>query len=41
MVVSLPVEGITDDDEGITEGRELHDRIYLAREITKFRAGFG
>jgi hypothetical protein len=40
MVVSLPVEGITEDDEGITEGRELHDGIYLARAITKVRAGF-
>jgi hypothetical protein len=40
MVVSLPVEGITGNDEGVTERRVLQDGVYLAGAITKVRAGF-
>ena len=40
MVVSLPVEGITENDEGITEKRVLQKGVYLAGAITKVRAGF-
>jgi hypothetical protein len=40
MVVSLPVEGITENDEGIMERKALQDGVYLAGVITKVRAGF-
>jgi hypothetical protein len=40
MVVSLPVEGITGNDEGVTERRVLQDGVYLTGAITKVRAGF-
>jgi hypothetical protein len=40
MVVSLPVEGITENYEGLTEKRVLQDGVYLAKAITKVRAGF-
>ena len=39
MVVSLPVEGIT-EDEGLTEKRVLQKGVYLAGAISKVRAGF-
>ena len=35
MVVSLPVEGITESDEGLKERRELQEGVYMAGAITK------
>jgi hypothetical protein len=40
MVVTLPVEGITESDEGLTERRELQEGVYMAGAITKVRSGF-
>jgi len=40
MVVSLPVEGIAENDEGVTERKTLQDGVYLAGTIAKIRAGF-
>ena len=40
MVVSLPVEGISENDEGITEKRVILEGVYLAGALTKVRAGF-
>lgn len=40
MVVSLPVEGITESDEGLTERRELQEGVYMAGAVTKVRSGF-
>jgi hypothetical protein len=39
MVVSLPVEGITEND-GLAEKGVLQEGVYLAGAITKLRAGF-
>jgi hypothetical protein len=40
MVVSLPVEGTTENNEGVTERQTLQEGVYLAGAITKVRAGF-
>ena len=40
IVVSLPVEGSTENEEGLTEKKVLQDGVYLAGAVTKVRAGF-
>jgi len=39
-VVRLPVEGITRNDEGLTEKQEIQEGVYLAGAITKVQAGY-
>jgi riboflavin biosynthesis pyrimidine reductase len=39
-MVKLPVEGVTRNDEGLTEKREIQERVYLAGAITKVHADY-
>jgi len=39
-VVRLPVEGITRNDEGLTEKQEIREGVYLAGAITEVQGGY-